>query len=382
MADCSPSTNRFFSPVQTHIKMYNSTFVAVEGANMTHKMSSLPSIRFPYQQVLTGRITLRAGQTNYLLNHLGLGDNATFLAITAQYDSSSKFEADNYIQYSYYSDKGRLMPFSHMLVLTGNSENRIEQLYLHNPNQNAAVVLEVMVGVIDETYDFFTQNEESTSGNNSTTINNLVHTDLSLWDADSDIMVVTNSFNQPILYLNLNDINSVSQDGKIVTVDEASTGQILLVFKTEYDATQARGKITQWIDDYNNNSTPPVDDFEPIIRFTTNVTDDDPDVIPYGIFYSIDGDRAFVGDSTLSLADYSNTITKTILSNYLISEVRDFEDTIVSVSPASDLTIRDVNGAVLTSIVAAGEYYIYFDIADAIGNKVDPAVNVKINVVA
>lgn len=380
MADCSPSTNRFFSPVQTHIKMYNSTFVAVEGANMTHKLSSLPSIRFPYQQVLTGRITLRAGQTNYLLNHLGLGDNATFLAITAQYDSNSKFESDNYIQYSYYSDKGRLMPFSHMLVLTGNSENRIEQLYLHNPNQNAAVVLEVMVGVIDETYDFFSQNEDAGSGNNSTTINNLVHTDLSLWDADSDIMVVTNSFNQPILYLNLDDINSVSQDGKIVTVDETSTGQILLIFKTEYDATQGRVKITQWIDDFNNNATPPVDDFEPIITFTTNITDDDT-IIPYGsTLTSLDGNRRFVGATELSLQDYAGTITKTVLSNFIIAKVEDFESNLLTISPSADLIIKEEDGTVLLEITASGEYYINFDISDSIGNKVDPAVTVKINV--
>lgn len=157
MSECS--TNRFFGPVQTHIKMHQGSFIAVEGPNMTHKMNTLPSMRFPYQQILSSRITLRAGQTNYLLNHLGLGDNATFLAITALYDDKSKFESDNYVQYSYYSDNNRMYSFAQMLVLTGNSENRIEQLYLTNPNQNSAVVLEVMVAVIDEYYDFFTQNE-------------------------------------------------------------------------------------------------------------------------------------------------------------------------------------------------------------------------------
>jgi hypothetical protein len=382
MADCGPNTNRFFGPVQTHIKSHQGTFIAVEGPNMTNKLSSLPSIKIPYKQVLTGRITLRAGQTNYLLNHLGLGDNATFLAIVAQYDTKSKFEADNYVQYSYYSNKSRMFTFKELIVLTGNSENRIEQLYLHNPNQNTAVVLEVMVGVIDEYYDFFTQNDTSSS-DDTATFNNLAHTDVSLWDSDDSIVVVKNSFNQPILYLNLDDINSVSQDGKILTVNETSVGNVLLIFKTEYDATQGRVKITQWIDDYNNGTTTaPTDDFEPIMTFTTNVEDDDTN-IPYGSsLTSVDGDRSFVGASTLSLDDYSEIITKTILKSWIISKVEDYESTLVSVNANSDLIIRTDSGQAISDIQAAGEYYVYFDISDSIGNKVDSSVNVKINVVA
>tara|TARA_R110000772_G_scaffold55648_2_gene127012 strand:+ start:2839 stop:3981 length:1143 start_codon:yes stop_codon:yes gene_type:complete len=380
MGDCS--TNRFFGPVQTHIKMYQGSFVAVEGPNMTHKMNTLPGMQFPYQQILSSRITLRAGQTNYLLNHLGLGDNATFIAITALYDDKSKFEADNYIQYSYYSNKNKLFSFAQMMVLTGNSERRIEQLYLHNPNQNSAVVLEVMVAVIDEYYDFFTQNDD-TNTDGPISFDNLKHTDVALWDSDSSVLVVTNQFNQPILYLNLADINSVVQDGKILTIDETSVGSILLIFQTEYDATQARVKITQWIDDYNNgNVTPPIDDFEPIIYFTSSITDDDT-VVPYGeSLTSVDGNRSYVGGSVLSLADYSGTITKTILSSFIIATVLDFENSVITVVPSTDLIIKTSGGTVLTDIQAAGVYFVYFDISDNIGNKVLSTVNVKINVEA
>lgn len=378
MAICA--TNRFFGPVQTHIKMYQGSFVAVEGPNMTHKMNTLPTMQFPYQQVLSARVTLRGGQTNYLLNHLGLGDNATFLAITALYDGKSKFEADNYIQYSYFSNKNKLFSFAQMLVLTGNSENRIEQLYLHNPNQNSTVVLEVMVGVIDEYYDFFTQNSDSGSST-PISFNNLKHTDVSLWDSDDSVLVVTNSFNQPILYLNIADINSVVQDGKILTIDETSVGSILLIFQTEYDATQSRVKITQWIDDYNNGGiTPPIDDFEPIIYFTSSIVDDD-SVIPYGdSLTSLDGNRSFVGGSPLSLSDYSGTITKTILSSFIISTVLDFESTIIPLVPSANLIIKTNVGVIVNTIQTPGIYFIYFDISDVIGNKVLSIVNVKINV--
>lgn len=381
MSNCTPNTNRFFSPSQTHIKMYEGSFVAVEGPNMTHKMSSLPSIRFPYQQVMTARITLRAGQTNYLLNHLGLGDNATFLAITAQYDTKSKFESDNFVQYSYYSNKNRLFSFSNMLVLTGNSENRVEQLYLHNPNQNSPVILEVMVAVIDEYYNFFEENDVSCE--NSYTYTNLKHTDVSLWDNDDSVLVVTNSFGQPISYLNLDDINSITQDSKILTIDENSIGNVILVFQTEYDATQARVKISQWIDDYNNGTvTPPADDFEPIISFTSLVTDETT-VLAYGEgLTSLDGNRSYIYGSAVALSSYSGTVTKATIRNLIISVVRDFENTVINVNDTTDIIIKNENGVVLTDINTLGEYYIFFDISDVIGNKVDSEVNVKLNIVS
>lgn len=161
--NCGVKPNRFFGQVQQHIKSYNGTFIAVEANSITHKLNSLPSLRIPIQQVMSSRITLRAGQTNYLLNHLGMGDNATFLAIVATYDEKSKFESDNYINYSYYSEPGKMYSLGQLLTLTGNSQNRIEQIYLHNPNQNHAVVIEVLVGCIDEYYNFFAQTEPSIS---------------------------------------------------------------------------------------------------------------------------------------------------------------------------------------------------------------------------
>ena len=50
-------------------------------------------------------------------------------------------------------------------MLTGNSANRIEQLYLTNPNSKYAVTLDVMVAVIDDNYTFFsdTINQTGTS---------------------------------------------------------------------------------------------------------------------------------------------------------------------------------------------------------------------------
>jgi hypothetical protein len=42
-----------------------------------------------------------------------------------------------------------------MMVLTGNTTNRVKQLYLTNPNTKYDVNLDVMIGVIDDQYSFF-----------------------------------------------------------------------------------------------------------------------------------------------------------------------------------------------------------------------------------
>jgi hypothetical protein len=54
----------------------------------------------PYKQILKSRVILKPGQTNYLLNFLGLGDNATFLSIKV-YNSKSVLEEDNIVHWSF-----------------------------------------------------------------------------------------------------------------------------------------------------------------------------------------------------------------------------------------------------------------------------------------
>jgi hypothetical protein len=377
MPDCSPNTNRFFGSVQQHIKFYQGSLVAVEGPHMTHKMSSLPSLRIPFQQVMSSRIVLRAGQTDYLLNHLGLGDNVTFLAITAKYDEKSKFESDNYVQYSYYSDKNRLFNFSNLLVLTGNSENRIEQLYLHNPNENMPVVLEVMVAIIDEFYDYFTEHEPENTP--EPIFRNLLSSNISLWNEDQNTLVVKNSEGDPILYQQIPNISTLTQDSKIITLTDQSGGRVLLVFRNEVNATQARVKIDGFRD--LGELVQPADDFEPIITFTNNVTDYENE-IPYGgDITSLDGNRRYLIGSEISLSDYSNKITKTILNNIIISKIEDYEGNLIDIFPNNSLIIKGEEGDVYNSIENPGEYYVFFDIQDSSGNKVDNSVNIKINIV-
>jgi len=132
-----------------YIKVGNGEFVAIEGATTAERLV-LKDLRIPYKQLLKSKVVIKKGQENYLLNHLGLGDNATFLAIKVIYDSKSVIEEDNYLNWSYFDDITRVNKIGKMMVLTGNSTNRIPQLFISNPNEKYDVQLEVMVAVIDD----------------------------------------------------------------------------------------------------------------------------------------------------------------------------------------------------------------------------------------
>ena len=99
----SSCSGNLFGPKSQFIKTNGGDLIATEGASTREKMM-LSDLRIPYKQIAKGRVILKPGQTAYPLNHLGLGDNATFLSLKVTYDPKSKFEFDNYIKWNYYDD--------------------------------------------------------------------------------------------------------------------------------------------------------------------------------------------------------------------------------------------------------------------------------------
>ena len=112
---CPGCSSNLFGASSQFIKTNGGDIVATDGANIREKLI-LSDMRIPYKQILKSRVVLRPGQLNYLLNHLGLGDNATYLTIRAIFDPKSKIESDNYVEYSYYDDLTKIHTFSHILT--------------------------------------------------------------------------------------------------------------------------------------------------------------------------------------------------------------------------------------------------------------------------
>lgn len=407
--------NTFFTGgTNNFIKPYQGEFVAVSGANMLERLS-IADLRIPYNQVLKSRVILKAGQTNYLLNFLGLGDNATFLMIKSTFDPLSKMESDNFIQYSFYSDRTRVYSFSSMMVLTGNSQNRIEQLYLSNPNPDKQVILEVMCAVIDDTYTYFEDNNQTV--NNNITFSNLLGKYVVTWKKDV-VMAILNEQQIPQVYINISDINTWRIEGKIVVIVDSSYGSLYLDFISEAEAKQGLSNIA-WI--YETGGEEGVimqsDTTSPILWFTN-------DVFEYGTstlaVYSKD---AHVYEATqLSLSVYTligseYVISKLDVANHVIYKficgapildsngvatgntcdscnlsnsspsffnsgcyrIYDNRDGLISINENS-LVIKK-EGAEYFDIRTTGLYTLTFNIEDMAGNKINSNISVKINVV-
>ena len=383
MASCGAS---LFGQGSQYIKVTGGDFIAIEGSN-TRERLTVSDVRMPYKQLLKSRVILRAGQVNYLLNHLGLGDNATFLAIKTIFNPKSVIEADNYINYSFYDDLTKVYTFAQMMVLTGNSTNRIKQLYLTNPNSKYDVQLEVMIGIIDDNYSFF----NDTLNQSGTSFTGLEYTDIASYIVGESIVINDKSSPvKPLIYILLNNIQSIEKTGSIIIIDDSGLGTIFLQFLTENDAFQAQSLLNYVLENPNvniSNIDPLADSQDPIVYFYSKVgASASLDYIAFNGATSSSGfdtGDGFTFSTTISLTQ-SGTVSGTILDKnqliyLLIDEIVDIRDGYMYMMP-SNLIITGTAG-VSTSITHTGTYSLTFDFSDIAQNYLDGVV-INLNVTA
>ena len=341
----------------------------------------LSDLRIPYKQILKSRIILRKGQANYLLNHLGFGDNATFLAIKAVYDTKSIVETDNYVQYSYYDDLSRVYTFSQLLTLTGNSSNRVKQLYLTNPNPNYPVYLDVMVAVLDDNYSFF----NDTVNQSATTFTGLEVGDIKTHVIGESIVIYDKSTpKRPLIYFNLSDINSIEREGKVLTIDDSTLTTVLLQFTTVEEAAKAQSLLNYVIDNpyVDIDAIDPNDSEDPILYFFSNVGgisgtgsyiqfNGTSSTVPYNTNYG------YTFSTSIEMATYgTSSINRSKLGTLLINKILDNRDGTMSYVD-SNLIINGSSS--MTTITATGSYVLTFDFSDIALNYLDGVfVNIDI----
>ena len=372
---CPGCSSNLFGVSSQFIKMNAGDIVATDGANIREKLV-LSDMRIPYKQIMKSRVILKPGQVNYLLNHLGLGDNATFLSIRAIYDTKSKIEADNYVEYSYYDDLSKIYTFSHLLTLTGNSEHRVKQIYLNNPNATYPVYLDVMVAVLDDTYTFFNDFVNQTA----TTFTGLEYTDIQSFVVGQSIVVYDKSTPKNVLtYFTIQDISSMERDGKVITVED-SLKVVILKFLTENDAAQALSILNYvtenpWVE---ISAISPIEDVvDPVMFFFSKVGG----VGGTGSYIAFNGETASVPydttsgltfSTTIELATYgsSGVISKQSLINIMIDKIIDARDGTMSIVPANVL-LENSNMVQVSQIGATGSFDMYFDFSDIALNYLD-----------
>lgn len=269
MAACGSTPNSIFGS-EKYIKFSLNSLLAIDGP-LNKESLDLKPVRFPYNQILKSRVILKKGEQGYLLNHLGLGDNATFLAIKATYDPKSKDEEKNYIEYYYFNDESRSYYFAQMILLTGNSIHRIPQLYLSNPNPDYPITLEVMVAIIDDKYFFF--EDDDTQSITDEVLTDLLWTNIVTW-TPCERLAVVNSVNQPLVSIPIEDIQDIKRENLRVIITMNSDSTIILEFRDNYNALQGFS-VLNWVleNPCNNiaNLNGVGDTIPPVIQFTENV---------------------------------------------------------------------------------------------------------------
>jgi len=386
MAGCGAS---LFGNSSQFIKINGGDFVAIQGSDTKERLIT-SDLRMPYKQILKSRIILKTGQTNYLLNHLGLGDNATFLCIRATYNQKSVNEEDNYINWSYYDDLTRINSFAQMMVLTGNSSNRIPQLYLTNPSTKYPVFIDVMVAVLDDTYSFF----NDTLNQTGTSFTGLEYTDIKSHIVGESIVINDkNSPPKPLIYILLNTINSIEKIGTILIIDNTTYGTVFLQFLTENDAFQAHSLLNYILENPGvdiDTLSPVVDLTDPVLYFnsyvggtgatiSSSLTSSIPTYVG-GSSYSVTGYTFSTSISISTDGTYSGTvIDKNQLIYLLVDSIEDNRDGYMYMMP-SNLIISGSSGVVPT-IVIPGTYSLTFDFSDIAQNYLDGVI-VDLNITA
>ena len=371
MASCSSSV---FGNSAQYIKVSGGDFIAIEGASTVDRLT-VSDLRMPYKQLLRSRVILKTGQKNYLLNHLGLGDNATFLCIKAIYNQKSVIEEDNYVNWCFYDDMAKVYNMAQMMVLTGNSTNRIKQLYLSNPSEKYPVSLDVMVGVIDDTYTFF----NDTVNKSSTSFVGLNYTDIQTHVPGESIKINDKGTTiRPLIYIEIVNIETIEKTGSILIMDDASYGTIFLQFLTEYDAYQAHSILNYIIEHpgINISAIPTGDNEDPIVYFNNEVGGT-------GNLIAFNGDFGLSGPYNTSIGltfsteislSYYGTASGTYLDQaqliyLLVDRITDNRDGTMSMQP-SNLIIAGSASSVST-INTPGTYSLTFNFSDIAHNTLD-----------
>lgn len=377
MSICKSS---LFGNTSQYIKVGNGEFVAIEGSSTTDRLL-ISDLRMPYKQLLKGRVILKAGQVNYLLNHLGLGDNATFLSIKATYNAKSVIEEDNYVTYSYYDYPVQNFNFAQLLVLTGNSSHRIPQLYLNNPNTKYPVTLDIMVGIIDDNYSFF-NDDLNQSG---TSFTGLEWTDIKSFVVGESIAIYDkNNPPRALIYFGLPYINSIVLNGSFLVIDDESYGTVFLSFLTEFDAVQAHSLINYVLEHPNVDiDTLTIDTTPPVIYWNSNAGATGSYIVDYtgstaGVPYdTMDG---FTFSTSISLSNWgtAGVIYKDKLKELLIDNILDNRDGSIEIMDSEMIisgTLSQVN-----SISSVGTYSLTFDFSDLAHNYLNGVV-VNLNII-
>lgn len=341
------SSNSIFQPVLKNIRFQSTDLKVFSGANTLSTMA-LCQVKVPYEQYQRVQVVLPKGQTNYILSSAMLGIKTTFIAIYASYNSADITK--NYLKWKFQPSADAKWSFTSMLMFTGTSSNPIPNILIDNPNPDATVTLDILIGALSNDY----LNDSGAF----IYLNGLTYDDVHTFnEVASGIFAFFNSDDELVTTVDIADVINVSRPigQNRVIIDEASDNNIVLDFVDEYNTLQALSAINWVLLDPSTRALPTaVDTTAPVITYTGNVSG---------------------GNMTIDMSDFPSNFTKANFITEAIASVSDARDGVIVAIPAN-ITFKDINNTDLVTIAAPGDYTAVIAISDLAGNIVTQTVSI------
>jgi len=373
--------NSLLKPTEKCIKVWNCSYIAVEGPNTLGKIS-LEDIAIPYESQYRGRMVLNAGATDQPLLFEGfLGTEVSFVMIKVTYDSENdayyRYEKEKYAITYRYTDETTTRPIGRLLILTGSDTNKIPQIYLNNPYEYD-VTLDILMAN-------FTQEDFTYSNLNETTFSNLYYNSVISNESfiygvpytGSSQLVVLNDSTLPVMYIPYTNIASTEIDisTRKITITTLNAEYIVLKFLTDFDTYQAYSRIT-WVQQSDGFSSGAYRFMDEDYVYYMNSGSTGADTIAPVISYNQSSGTTIPSVVTLPLYHESYTgWTSDQLKINIISGVTDNWDGEISFSDVSSIINKSASIPTLSSITEEGLYRIIFEVRDIANNLTSDSIN-------
>jgi len=358
--------NKMLPKTTRVIKPFQCSMVAVEGPNIIGKLS-LAGVEIPYESQYTTRISLNPGAVNQPLLYGFLGHEVTYLLLKITYDETDPrcmIEEEQFIEYYLEDDPTVVRYINKLLLLTGNSQHRIPQIYLNNPSQLRVDIHALVANGAqsDISLDDITDNTIS--------ITNLYYNSIisdTLWNcttlvSGSTQFQVYDYEGNISLYLDYEEIDTIERyaDENKLVIDTKSDTQIIFKFLSQFEMYQGHSRMEWVMEDslnrYLSTDHPDIDTISPVMTMNAGVYPINPSGNTYVMPFSRD-------HSTSGF-----TIVPDDVLNYFIYEIIDNRDGRLDVEDAT-ITLRRVGEIIpLTGITQPGLYDVIITIADIAKN--------------
>jgi len=360
--------NNLLLPTEKSIKNHNSSFVSMEGPNITSELS-LDDIAIPYDTHYVGKMFLSAGVVDQPLLYNDIVTGSTFLLIKVTYNKSDdpyySYEKEYYNIEYYYADNPTIKrPLGNLMILTGSFNNKIPQIYFDN-TQDYDIVIDILQANI--------QPIKPKNIKSGITLNNLSYyeiiTDVVSCGATQFLIFSKSELVALIPFVSITSISLENNSLIIITNNNTYT----FTFLSTFDLNQTYSRMLFELQDPSNRyltdssvynfcvQTGGTDITSPIIIYNQTSGSTTPSNVCLSFYHS--GSTGMQSGWTLN-----------DISNNIISGITDFWDGILPIS-AITLKCYEKGGNEITGITSEGTYSLDLFISDNAGNTTNDSIS-------